>query len=69
MTTYTAIFEQSEDGSWAGYLPDLPIVAGSAPTRDQLIVTMREAIEFHIHGLKEDLRRPPTHSSVATTCS
>ena len=52
MDNYTVIFEQAPEGNWGAYVPDLPVVAGGAATREALEVLMREAIELHITDLK-----------------
>ena len=51
--TYTAIFEQSPDGGWGATVPDLPIILVGSPTLEGCQQLMREAIAFHIEGLKE----------------
>ena len=63
--TYTVIFEQAEEGNWGAYVPDLPIVAGGAETRDELEVLMREAIEFHISDLKAQGLPIPAPAAIA----
>lgn len=53
MTQYAVVFEKTETG-WSAYAPDLPglgVVAATIEEAEQLI---REGIEFHIQGLRED---------------
>lgn len=50
-TTYAAVFEQANDGSWSGYAPDLPVIA-SGETREEAEAQMREAIALYIDEMK-----------------
>jgi predicted RNase H-like HicB family nuclease len=51
MTEYTVIYEPGER-NWSAYVPDLPGCIATATTRKQLERRIREAIEFHIEGLR-----------------
>ncbi len=51
MTEYTVIYEPGRE-NWAAYVPDLPGCIATAKTRKQLERRIREAIEFHIEGLR-----------------
>jgi len=54
MREYLVIFEQANDGGWGAYVPDLPglgVVGDTRADADQLI---REGIEIHLAGLRED---------------
>jgi len=53
MAKYTIIIEKSE-GNYSTYCPDLPGVVSAAETERETIELMKEAIEFHLEGLKED---------------
>lgn len=48
---YTVIYEPGER-NWSAYVPDLPGCFATARTREQLERQIREAIEFHIEGLR-----------------
>ena len=50
---YTVILEPGDSG-WSAYVPDLPGCVAAGKKRDQVLELIREAIEFHIEGLKED---------------
>jgi predicted RNase H-like HicB family nuclease len=50
---YTVIIEQGET-SWGAYVPDLPGCVAAAETREQVLELIREAIDFHIEGLREN---------------
>ena len=51
MKEYTVIYEPGER-NWSAYVPDLPGCIATAKTRQQLELQIREAIEFHIEGLR-----------------
>ena len=50
---YVVVFEKSATG-WAAYVPDLPGVITTGSTKEEVQKLIREAIEFHLEGLKED---------------
>lgn len=49
---YLVIVEEGESG-FGAYVPDLPGCAAAAETRKEVVALIREAIEFHIDGLKK----------------
>jgi predicted RNase H-like HicB family nuclease len=49
---YLVIVEKSENG-FGAYVPDLPGCVAAAETRAEVVSLIREAIEFHIEGLKK----------------
>jgi predicted RNase H-like HicB family nuclease len=49
--------------SVGAYLPDLPGCVVAAETRDEALALIREAIEFHIEGLKQNGEPVPPPSS------
>ncbi|MFN0159144.1 MAG: type II toxin-antitoxin system HicB family antitoxin [Bacteroidota bacterium] len=49
---YTVIVEKSKDG-FGAYVPDLPGCVAVGETKDEVILLVREAIEFHIESMKE----------------
>jgi predicted RNase H-like HicB family nuclease len=51
MTEYTVIYEYGER-NWSAYVPDLPGCIATGKTRKQVEKQIREAIEFHIEGLR-----------------
>ncbi|AFZ35296.1 Uncharacterized protein family UPF0150 [Stanieria cyanosphaera PCC 7437] len=61
---YLIVIETTETG-YSAYSPDLPGCVSTGATREELEQNMREAIEFHLDGLKaENLEIPqPTTSS------
>ena len=50
---YAVVIEKGES-SYGAYVPDLPGCVATAETREEALVLIHEAIEFHIQGLKED---------------
>ena len=50
---YAVIIEKGDDG-YGAYVPDLPGCIAAGETREEVRKLIREAIEFHIEGLKED---------------
>jgi predicted RNase H-like HicB family nuclease len=51
MKEYLIIYEQGPT-SWGAYAPDLPGCVAVAETRAEVADLMREAIAFHIEGLR-----------------
>ncbi len=50
---YAVIIEAGER-NYSAYVPDLPGCIATGKTLDEVKQVMREAIAFHIEGLKED---------------
>jgi predicted RNase H-like HicB family nuclease len=49
--------------SYGAYVPDLPGCVAAGATRDEVLALIREAIEFHIEGLKSNGQPVPSPSS------
>lgn len=50
--------------SFGAYVPDLPGCIAAGENREEVLQLIREAIEFHLEGLKEDGQAIPNpHSS------
>ena len=62
MTKYTAIFEQSGDGTWAGHVADLPGVLGMGDTLDRAKRSVQEAIGYWIDDMTERGQSVPAPS-------
>jgi predicted RNase H-like HicB family nuclease len=61
---YAIVIEQAE-GNFSAYAPDLPGCVATGGTLAEVEAEMREAIAFHIDGLREDgLPIPPGLSQV-----
>ncbi len=62
MTRYMGVGERGETG-WGAHGPDLPGCVAVGETREEVLRLIREAIEFHIDGLRQDGLAVPTPSS------
>lgn len=51
MTDYAVLYERGEP-NWSAYVPDLPGCVATGQTRDETEQRIREAIAFHIEGMK-----------------
>jgi predicted RNase H-like HicB family nuclease len=58
---YAVIIEKGP-ASYGAYVPDLPGCVAVAKTEEEVTTLIREAIEFHLEGLREngDPIPPPT---------
>jgi predicted RNase H-like HicB family nuclease len=61
---YAIVIEKGER-NYSAYVPDLPGCVSVAETLDEVKAEIREAIEFHIEGLREDGLPIPKPSSSA----
>jgi predicted RNase H-like HicB family nuclease len=50
---YVVVYEKSATG-WGAYVPDLPGVITTGRTKQETQELIREAIEFHLEGLRKD---------------
>lgn len=65
MLRYLIVIEPTETG-YSAYSPDLPGCIATGATQSETAAAMREAIAFHVDGLKEDgLPVPPGGSTAA----
>jgi predicted RNase H-like HicB family nuclease len=51
MRRYTVIYEPGEH-NWSAFVSDLPGCVATAATRPELELVIRDAIEFHIEGMR-----------------
>ena len=61
---YTVIFEKGPS-SYGAYVPDLPGCVAVGESREEVERLIREAVEFHIEGLREDGLTVPEPASTA----
>ena len=61
---YLVVVEQGPT-SFGAYVPDLPGCVAAGETREEALALIREAIEFHIEGLREDGQPVPAPSSTS----
>lgn len=59
---YMVVVERG-DTSWGAHVPDLPGCVAVGQTRDEVLELIREAIELHIDGLKQDGLPVPSPTS------
>lgn len=61
---YAIVIEQAE-GNFSAYVPDLPGCVATGATIEEVEADIREAISFHLEGLREDgIPVPPSLSQV-----
>jgi predicted RNase H-like HicB family nuclease len=62
---YLIVIEKSDTG-YSAYSPDLPGCVSTGATREEAESNMREAISFHIEGMRDDgleIPEPTSYSS------
>ena len=62
---YLVVIEKGET-SFGAYVPDLPGCVAAAESESEVRQLIREAIEIHIEGLREDGQAVPPPSSSST---
>jgi predicted RNase H-like HicB family nuclease len=61
---YAVVIEKAA-GNYSAYVPDLPGCVATGPTVNETEAAIREAIEFHLDGMREDgTPIPPPQSRV-----
>jgi predicted RNase H-like HicB family nuclease len=50
---YAIVIEKAEN-NYSAYVPDLPGCVATGATLEQVEAEIREAIEFHLEGMRED---------------
>ncbi len=66
MAEYVIIIEKAGN-NYAAMVPDLPGCIGAADTIEELEESMREAVEFHIEGMRlHGAEVPPPSTRVST---
>jgi predicted RNase H-like HicB family nuclease len=53
MHKYLVVFEKAES-NYSAYSPDLPGCIATGSTRKEVELNIKEAITFHVAGMKED---------------
>ncbi len=51
MKEYTVIYERGSE-NWSAYVPDLPGCIATGTTREEVEQQIREAIAFHLEGMR-----------------
>ena len=53
ITRYTVVIERAQN-NYSAYVPDLPGCVATGPTIEETEQQIREAIDFHLNGVRED---------------
>ena len=59
-----AIVIEKADSNYAGFVPDLPGCVATGETVEETENLLREAIEIHLEGMREDGLSIPVPSSI-----
>ncbi|MDZ4801070.1 MAG: type II toxin-antitoxin system HicB family antitoxin [Bryobacteraceae bacterium] len=65
---YAFVIEHAEGTNYSAYVPDLPGCVSTGGTLEEVQRNMREAIQFHLRGMREDgdpIPAPTTHVAYA----
>ena len=64
MMRYAVVIEKAET-NYSAYVPDLPGCVATGATVEDVEIEIRDAIRFHIDGLKQDGLPVPSPTSIA----
>jgi predicted RNase H-like HicB family nuclease len=67
MNKYLVIVEKTETG-YSEFSPDLPECVATGKNQDEVEQAMRDAIQFHLDGMREDGEIIPVPHSYSTYC-
>ena len=67
MSKYLIVIEGTNTG-YSAYSPELPGCVATGKTKEEVETTMKEAIEIHLEGLKEDGEPIPPPHTYSTYC-
>jgi len=59
---YAVVIEKA-DSNYSAYVPDLPGCIATGRTIEKVEIEIRNAIEFHLEGMKQDGQEIPLPSS------
>ena len=65
---YAIVIEKAPSSNYSAYAPDLPGCVATGDSLDEVRRNMREAVEFHLDGMREDgetIPEPTTHVDYA----
>lgn len=68
---YLVVVEQGVE-SFGAYVPDLPGCVAVGETEEEVLHLIREAIEFHLDGLKDEgssVPQPHSYSEFVEVCA
>jgi predicted RNase H-like HicB family nuclease len=72
VSQYVIVIEGDGSTNYSAYAPDLPGVAATGTTLEECEAEMREAIEFHIEGLRlagDPVPPPTSHTTTVTVAA
>ena len=71
MNGYAVIVEKADDGVYGAWSPELPGCVATGASYEQCVTDMRDAVKFHLDGMREDgLAVPPPRAvGVLTICA
>lgn len=59
---YAVVVERAES-NYSAYVPDLPGCVAAAETKEEVLDLIREAIDFHLEGMREAGEQIPEPSA------
>jgi predicted RNase H-like HicB family nuclease len=62
---YAVVIERAAN-NYSAYVPDLPGCVSTGSTADEALANIREAVKFHLEGLREDGHPIPAPTAVTT---
>jgi predicted RNase H-like HicB family nuclease len=65
--SYVILIDPTPDGGFGAWAPDLPGCVALGDSVEECIAEMREAVDFHLAGLRADGEPVPTPSTRAAT--
>ena len=64
---YLIVIEAAEGENYSAYVPDLPGCVATGATREEVEREMRDAIAFHLEGLRDAGQPIPEPSELTAT--
>lgn len=61
---YAVVVEKAEN-NFSAYVPDLPGCVAAAESREEVLELIREAIDFHVEGMREAGEAIPEPTAIA----
>lgn len=63
---YVILVERADDGGYGAWCPDLPGCVALGDTYDECVTEMREAMAFHLEGLREAKQLIPEPTTIGS---
>lgn len=67
MTSYVILIDETPDGGFGAWAPDLPGCVALGDSYQECLAEMREAVAFHLDGMRADGQHIPPASTRAAT--